>query len=268
MNGQTELGSPGARRVLRGGLRAACILVLTLSLSIVWFVGKLWNRSPKRHRGWRRRIFGAWSRRTLALVGARVTTRGAPLAGPSFLVSNHHGWHDILAFAAEVDCVFVSMGEIRGWPLIGTMARAFDTILIDRSERREIPRVNGEIAAALARGERVCFFPESRTTSGARVEHFHSALFENAALSGMPVGWAAVRLRTGPKDPPAARVVAWAQRPFKQYLRGILLADRVEIEIVFGEGALRGGDRKQLAQEAEARVRELFAPLEGAQQQA
>ncbi|MBK7644783.1 MAG: 1-acyl-sn-glycerol-3-phosphate acyltransferase [Planctomycetes bacterium] len=243
----------------------ACIAVVTLVLAAVWFLGKPWHRSAERHRAWRRRIFGAWSRDVLALVGARITTRGVPLPGPCFLVANHHGWHDILAFAAQVDCVFVSMGEIRGWPLVGTMARAFDTILIDRKERREIPRVNAQIQAALARGERVCFFPESRTTSGARVEHFHSALFENAALSGSPVGWAAVRFHTGPKDPPPARVVAWAARPFEQYLRGILLADRVEIEIVFGEGALVGTDRKALAHEAEEQVRSLFVPLEGAE---
>jgi len=250
--------------VLRSGLRLICILFLSLCLSLVWFLGRPLNRSPQQHRAWRRRIFGAWSRRTLALIGTRVSSRGAPPPGPCFLVSNHHGWHDILALAAEVDCVFVSMGEIRAWPLVGTMARAFDTILIDRDERREIPRVNGEIAAALARGERVCFFPESRTTSGARVEHFHSALFENAALSGTPVGWAAVGFRTGPRDPPPGQVVAWARRPFKQYLRGMLRADQVEIEIVFGEGLLRGRERKQLAREAEERVRALFVPLEGA----
>lgn len=253
--------------MLRAGLRVACLLALTLALSLVWFAGKPWNRSPERHRAWRRRIFGAWSRRTLAIVGARVRARGAPPPGPCFLVSNHHGWHDILALAAAVDCVFVSMGEIRSWPLIGRMARAFDTILIDRGERREIPRVNAQIAEALARGERVCFFPESRTTSGARVEHFHSALFENAALAGKPVGCAAVRLRTGPGDPPAGEVVAWAAHPFRDYLAGLLLVDRVEIEIVFGAGVITGSDRKQLAAEAQARVEELFVPLEGARAQ-
>jgi 1-acyl-sn-glycerol-3-phosphate acyltransferase len=265
MNVRTERGRPGPWRALRSLLRLACILALTLGLSAVWFLGRSWNQSPERHRRWRRRIFGAWSRRTLALIGTRVTSRGAPPPGPSFLVTNHHGWHDILAVASEVDCVFVSMGEIRRWPIVGLMARAFDTILIDRAERREIPRVNAQIEAALARGELVCFYPESRTTSGARVEHFHSALFENAALSGMPVGWAAVHLRTGPGDPPAAQVVAWAGRPFRDYWRGILRADRVEIEIVFGAGLLRGSDRKQLAREAEEKVRELFVPLEGAQ---
>jgi len=215
MNIRTGTGRAGPWRRLRSALRVACILGLTLCLAAVWFLGKPLHLSPQRHRAWRRRVFGAWSRGVLRLVGARVRSRGAPPAGPSFLVSNHHGWHDILAFAAEVDCVFVSMGEIRSWPLVGRMARAFDTILIDRQERREIPRVNSEIEAALARGERVCFFPESRTTSGARVEHFHSALFENAALSGMPVGWAAVRFATGPKDDPPALVVAWAERPFR-----------------------------------------------------
>ncbi len=253
--------------MLRSGLRQACILLLTLLLTAVWFLGKTWNRSPRSHRAWRRRIFGAWSRSMLALVGTRVRSRGTPPDGPCFLVSNHHGWHDVLALAAEVDCVFVSMGEIRAWPLIGRMARAFDTILIDRDERREIPRVNAEIAAALARGERVCFFPESRTTSGARVEHFHSALFENAALSNMPVGWAAIGFRTGPHDPPPGQVVAWARRPFRDYLRGMLRADRVEIEIVFGAGLLRGSERKELAREAEQRVREMFVPLEGAEGQ-
>ena len=265
MNGRT--GS-GPWRSLRSALRAACILGLTLALAAVWFLGKPLHLSPRRHRAWRRRVFGAWSRGVLRLVGARVRSRGAPPPGPSFLVANHHGWHDILALASEVDCVFVSMGEIRAWPIVGRMARAFDTILIDREEQREIPRVNGEIEAALARGECVCFYPESRTTSGARVEHFHSALFENAALSGMPVGWAAVRFRTGPQDPPPALVVAWARRPFKQYFAGMLLADRVEIEIVFGAGVLRGTDRKQLALEAQQKVRELFEPLEGADSEA
>src|SRR5689334_4862267 len=217
MNGRTGNGGFRPFRALRGVLRLACILALTLALALLWFAGKPWNRAPEQHRRWRRRIFGAWSRGTLALVGTRVRARGAPPPGPAFLVANHHGWHDILALAAEVDCVFVSMGEIRRWPIVGRMARAFDTILIDRAERREIPRVNAEIEQALQRGELVCFYPESRTTSGARVEHFHSALFENAALSGMPVGWAALRFSTGPRDAPAAQVVAWAARPFRQY---------------------------------------------------
>ena len=263
MNGSIGTGRGSPWRALRSGLRLSFILVLTLFLSLVWFLGKAWNRSPARHRAWRRRIFGAWSRGTLALLGARTTLRGAPPEGPCFLVSNHHGWHDILAFAAQVDCVFVSMGEIRTWPIVGRMARAFDTILIDREERREIPRVNAEIERALARGERVCFYPESRTTSGARVERFRSALFENAALTGLPVACAAVRFRTGPKDPPPGQVVAWAKRPFREYVRGMLRADRVEIEIVFGEGVLRGKERKELAREAEERVRALFVPLEG-----
>jgi len=263
MNGPKGKGRRSPWRVLRSGMRITFILALTLVLAAVWFVGKPWHRSPQRHRAWRRRIFGAWSRRTLALIGARVTMRGAPPEGPCFLVSNHHGWHDILALASAVDCVFVSMGEIRGWPLVGRMARAFDTILIDREEQREIPRVNAEIEAALARGERVCFYPESHTTSGARVERFRSALFENAARSGAPVACAAIGFRTGPHDPPPGQVVAWARRPFKDYLRGMLRADRVEIEIVFGEGLLRGDDRKELAREAEERVRALFVPLEG-----
>src|SRR5689334_8727863 len=197
MNGSKGTGRGSPWRALRSGTRITFILALTLFLSCVWFLGKLWNRSPRRHRAWRRRVFGAWSRSTLALIGARVTTRGAPPEGPCFLVSNHHGWHDILALASAVDCVFVSMGEIRAWPIVGRMAHAFDTILIDREEQREIPRVNAEIEEALARGECVCFYPESRTTSGARVERFRSALFENAALSGAPVACAAIRFRTG-----------------------------------------------------------------------
>ena len=264
MNGSQDRGSPAAWRTLRSVLRLARIALLTLALSVLWFAGKPFHRSRERHRAWRRAIFGRWSRGVLSALGTRVLVRGAPPPGPCFLVTNHHGWHDILALAAEVDCVFVSMGEIRAWPIVGVMARAFDTILIDRAERREIPRVNAQIEAALARGERVCFFPESRTTSGARVEHFHSALFENAALSGTSVACAALRFRTSTGDAPPGLVVAWAARPFREYLRGMLRADRVEIEIVFDTLVLRGTERKTLALQAEARVRELFVPLEGA----
>lgn len=266
MNESTGERPLGPGRALRAAARLAWILVLTLALSAVWFLGQPLQRSRERHRRWRRALFGRWARGVLAALGTRVVSRGAPPPGPCCLVANHHGWHDILAFAAEVDCVFVSMGEIRGWPLVGRMARAFDTILIDRHDRRAIPAVQAEIDAALARGERVCFFPESRTTSGARVEHFHGALFESAARLSLPVGCAAVRFATGAKDAPPARVVAWAARPFRDYLRGMLGASRVEIEIVFDARELRGATRKELARAAEARVRELFVPLEGAQQ--
>ena len=254
----------GPWRTLRSAARLAWIVALTLALSAVWFLGRPLHRSRERHRRWRRAVFGRWARGVLAARGTRVASRGALPPGPGCLVANHHGWHDILALAAEVDCVFVSMGEIRGWPLVGRMARAFDTILIDRHDRRAIPRVQAEIDAALARGERVCFFPESRTTSGAQVEHFHGALFESAARLGLPVSCAAVRFRTGAGDAPPARVVAWAERPFRDYLRGMLGASRVEIEIVFDARELSGATRKELARAAEERVRGLFVPLEGA----
>lgn len=254
-----------AWRILRGCARLSWIAVLTLALALLWHAGLPFRRGPGPRRAWRRRIFGAWSRGLLAAVGARVVVRGAPPGPPCFLVLNHQGWLEILALAATSDSVFVSMGEIRGWPLIGYMARAFGTILIDRAHKRGIPGVQEEMLAAFGRGERVVFFPESRTMTGARVERFAPALFEVAARGPHPVGWAAANFRTGPHDAPAAESVSFARKGFRAYAAGLLALDEVEVEIVHGEGVLREQDRKELALAAHARVSALFRPLAGSE---
>ena len=57
-----------------------------------------------------------WGRACLAVLGCRVTVRGAPAAAPCLLVSNHISYVDILVLAAYSPARFVSKAEIADWP--------------------------------------------------------------------------------------------------------------------------------------------------------
>ena len=64
-----------------------------------------------------------WARQMLAVLGIDLRLHGTPPAGgPVLLVANHISWLDILVMHAARHCRFVSKSELRGWPLIGTLA--------------------------------------------------------------------------------------------------------------------------------------------------
>src|SRR6185295_17954098 len=88
---------------------------------------------------------------------------------------------------------FVAKSEVRGWPVVGTVAARTDTFFIVRGRYRDAARVKHEIAIALARGERVCVFPEGTTTDGSTVGRFYAALLQAAVDSGAAVQPVALR---------------------------------------------------------------------------
>lgn len=249
-------GLHGGWAGLRAVLRLLAFTGANLALALFFFLGlPLTLRSPGRRRRLRDAVFGTWARASLACVGVRVEIRGTPPRGPCFLVANHLVYLDIWVIAAATSAVFVAESGIERWPFFGFMARRLSIIFIDRTNKRTIPEVNRRIEEALARGHVLAVFPEGTTGDGRSVLPFRSSLLEPAARGGYPVAWATIEYRTRAPDPPAAEVVVWKRGlRLPLHARRLLLLDRVDATLTFGQETVRGNDRKALAAELQGRI--------------
>ncbi len=130
----------------------------------------------------------AWALEMLTVLGVRLELRGRPpLHGPVLLVANHISWLDILVMHAARHCRFVSKADVRGWPLIGTLASAAGTLYIERQSRRDAMRVVHRMAESLRQGDVVAVFPEGTTSDGLALLPFHANLLQAAISTGAPV---------------------------------------------------------------------------------
>ena len=142
-----------------------------------------------------------WAAGFLRVWRIDLQVRGTPPAGgPLMLVANHISWLDILVMHAAGFCRFVAKSDIKGWPVIGTMATEAGTLYIERESRRDALRVVHHMRDALMRGEVVGVFPEGTTSDGRTLLPFHANLIQ-AAISAqspvLPVALEFVDMRTG-----------------------------------------------------------------------
>ena len=215
-----------------------------------------------RRGAWRRRVMHYWARGSARILGMRIETRGLPPAEPALLVANHLGYLDVVLLAACVPSVFVAKREVRGWPLVGAVAALAGTIFVDRLAPRDALRAAGSIETALARGDTVILFAEGTSTRGERVLPLKPALLEPAARAGWAVQYAALSYRTAPGMPPADQAVCWwGEMEFMPHLLGVTRLPDFTASVAFGDDALRGSDRKDLAAGLQAAIVRHFTPV-------
>ncbi len=195
----------------------------------------------------RRAHFSAWARWLLAVLGVRVARRGTAPEPPCLLVANHVSYLDVVVLAAETGAVFVAKGEVSRWPWIGLLARGIGTIFVDRGRRSDLVRVNGEISAALDRGEGVVVFPEGTSTDGSHVVAFKTGLLEEAARRGIPVRPARIRY-----DAPS--VAWWGEMEFLPHLWDLFAISSIECDLDLTLAPVVATDRKALAEALHDRI--------------
>ncbi len=254
-------------KFLRVIIRIPAVILASAFWYLLWLIGK-YLTSPFQKAGrkarwrWRKITFGFWGRSIAAILGMRITTTGQSPLPPFFLVSNHLSYVDIIAYAACLQCVFISRSDISDWPGVGYMARGIGTIFINREKLHDIPRVIEEINEALDDGFGVVLFPEGTSGAGDRVMSFHGSLLEPAAKANYPVSFASISYRTPPDETPAYRAICWWEdKTFSQHAMELLKLPRFEAFITFGSYAIRSDDRKALAKSLWNAVDEQFAPM-------
>ena len=130
----------------------------------------------------------AWAGQALRHLGVELCIRGAPpRAGPLLIVANHISWLDLVVLHAARHCRFVSKDDVRGWPLVGTMATGAGTLYVKRSSSRDAMRVVHHMSQALKDGDILAVFPEGTTGDGVSLLPFHANLLQAAISAQAPV---------------------------------------------------------------------------------
>jgi len=182
------------------------------------------------------------------------------------VVSNHMGYLDIMTFAAQHRCVFVSKAELANVPLIGWMTTMAGTVYVSRGSGGSAIRAKSGLQAAAEAGLPIVIFPEGTTSDGSGVLPFRSGALAQVLESGQSVTAAFVRYRftedNGPNVTTGNDLAYWGDEVqlfphiFKLLaLRGIEVTIRIADEpIAFTPAAVH---RKQAAIEARAAVMQL-----------
>jgi 1-acyl-sn-glycerol-3-phosphate acyltransferase len=250
------------RQRLRASLRLVAMGLLTGLAGLALMIGQPFSRLfPEAHARWVAGIYRAWARLFLLNMGVRVTVHGEPPKAPFFLVSNHLSYVDIPLLANYIDASFISKAEVEGWPLMGTISRWAGTIFIDRSVKRDIPRVLAQIEQRLARHLGVVVFPEGTSSSGADVQRFLPSLLQIPAQAGYPVSYASLAYRTPAGENPAHLTVCWwGDMTFFKHFYRLLAVRRFDASVTFGDQPISDPDRKKLADKLHRAVSEQFVP--------
>jgi len=245
-------------------IRAIALFALTVAVYSVLLIGlALFRRSSSRRARWQVAMLRRWARIAAFILGLKIEASCNAPATPFLLVSNHLSYMDVVVFASQLDCLFVAKKDVEGWPIIGSLCRSFGTIFIDRRNRRDLARVNGEIAQALEDGRGVILFAEGTSSDGSTVLPFRSSLLEAAARGTFPVSYAAVSYRVLGDDPPARLSVCWwGDMTFVSHFAGLLGLKRIQATVSFGSDEIRADDRKVLAERLWFEVNRLFVPVE------
>ena len=200
-----------------------------------------------------------WSQQLLALMGVHLRVVGQPpVTGPVMLVANHISWLDIPVMHAARHCRFVSKSDVKGWPLVGTLATAAGTLYIERSSRRDALRMVQTMQEALERGEVLAVFPEGTTGDGREMLPFHANLIQAAVAAQAPVQPVALRFVDKASGSTSFAPSYIGDETLVGSIWRTLCADSIEAVVHFGPVEQpEGRDRRAWAQDLHATIDQL-----------
>jgi 1-acyl-sn-glycerol-3-phosphate acyltransferase len=176
----------------------------------------------------RARLLRDGCRAILRHHGIEAVVDGAPPIGPALLACNHVSWLDPIVVAAFAPCAPISKLEMRGWPVIGTLAGGLGVIFYHRGNRHSGLDVLRAAEQSLRNQVALLNFPEGTTTDGAGVAPFHKGLFGLALRLGVPV--VPVALRYEPAD------LAWTgDATFVPHYLRLAARGRSRVRLRFGQ---------------------------------
>ena len=187
-----------------------------------------------------------WHNRAADILGLRITVSGPRPRSPALLVSNHVSWLDVVVLGGLTHTDFLSKYEIREWPIVGWLAARSGTLFIRRGNN-EAGAVGQQIGDRLRDEGILTLFPEGTTTDGREVRPFFSRLFAAAIDTGTDVTPVTLRYHIDGEFDPVAPYTD--NQSILQNLRGLIVRDRTEVNVIFGQPiALKGHNRKEIAE--------------------
>lgn len=221
--------------------------------------------------------FRGWYYRVLCrLIGIEVIVRGKQsTAAPRLVVANHISYYDIVVLGSVIPGDFIAKADIADWPGFGWMAKAGQTIFIDR-RRSATTQARDQIQERLDAGDTLIMFPEATSGDGNYMKPFKSALFTVAErhvldadgverpVSVQPVSLAYTRLNGMPLGIGWRPFVAWyGDMELGSHLWQLTRLGRITAEITFHAPVTLAQftTRKELARHCDRVTRAGFARL-------
>ncbi|MGH3685491.1 MAG: lysophospholipid acyltransferase family protein [Pseudonocardiaceae bacterium] len=211
------------------------------------------------------RALRAWHGALLRALQIQLEVTGGDRFGAAgvgvLVVSNHTSWLDLVALGAVQPLRMVAKNEVRGWPVVGLLARRVGTVFVDRERLSTLPRTITTVSGALAAGVAIGAFPEGTTWCGLASGRFRPAVFQAAVDTATAVRPVALRYRlAGVGTTTVAAFVGattlWAALVRSAGVRGLV----VEVHILPLLPATRV-DRRALAARAEAAITTTVRPV-------
>ena len=253
------------RHTVIGGLRG---LFRLLYFTVVFVHGSVFALAVRAvlpirtYRRIRPRLTRALGRTLICASNIRIRHSGPIPPQGSLIVANHLSWADSFTFLGELGCRFMVnhlYGEILGFSAV---LRAVGVEFMNRMSVKAIGPARRARRAVLERGESLLVFPEGRTSRGAAVRPFKTALLQVAVDLGVPVGLASVRYETPPDWPPASVVIGWEEwPPMIVHIYRAFHAPRIICRITYGSSNDHHCDRRSLAAALHERVTRLYRPM-------
>ena len=243
--------SPSFAARAREVARLATFAGVLSTTTAVWEVDSR-RLPPERHEARREELRHWTSHRILDIFGVRVHRDGVapPRRGARLVVSNHRAALDIGVLLAELGGTFLSRSDLAGWPVVGRLARAADTIFVDRENRSSGASAIRAMRRRLKEGGSVMIFPEGATFVGDEVRPFHPGAF--IAARGLPVEI----LPVGLAYPPGTEYVDMS---FVDHVRELARRPRTNVGVAFGEPFEALGKPADVAAHAHRMVETLVA---------
>lgn len=245
-------------------LRTSAVLAATLVGYVAVLVAAALSKlAPQQALRLRNAAFSLWAGALLKAFRVEVDVVGeAPPAG-SMLIANHTSYVDIPLIASTFDAAFVAKADISGWPLLGTIFAAAQTVYIDRARKRDLVRVMAEMDRHRRRGLGLMVFPEGTSGAGDDILPLRPSLLQYAVDRGIPVYWATLEYRTPAGEMAPSRAVCWwgNEALLPHYLR-LMRLSRVQASLRFGPAPLASQDRKALAYDLRQAMLGSFTPMD------
>ena len=262
------------RPVSRFQLLRACLAMLPLMVVTIILAPLQWFANRLRLKGLQRAIPLVFHSTALWCMGVKVLVEGQPMApAPVLMVGNHVSWLDIVILSTVFPARFVSKDDVALWPVFGTLARLQNTLFISRTRRQTTGQAASAMQDGLHDGDRLVLFAEGTSSDGGQVLPFRSALLGAVAGSHdarggqtsvmiQPFALAYVR-RDGLTIGRGERTdIGWfGDLDLLPSLVGIILGGPIQVALVLGAGqqASGPGERKQMARDLEAQVRDMLS---------
>lgn len=211
-----------------------------------------WFRRPSPTRALS--TLAAWCRWGCRWLRLDLVVEGSPPEGPCLYIANHRSYLDVPVLTAVLGGTFLSRADVAAWPLIGTVARLTQAVLVERDDAHDRTRAARALMRRLRSGS-VVIFPEGTTTGARLPEPFAPGAFRLMQRLDLPLVPVTVRY--------SDRSAYWVEDlTLGQHLKTRLFAgDGLRVQVHIGD-AVRGRDHRDAEDLAAAVHAAVCRPIE------